>query len=262
MRVFDFNRAIVRQPAPSVVDGLRAGDHEGPSFEGITREHAAYVEALKRAGLSVTVLPPLFDHPDSIFVEDPALVFPEGAIRLRSATPSRAGEAAALEPALRAAFDVVLDLPEGHVDGGDVLVTPNKVFVGLSARTDEAGATALIELLADIGRAGEIARTPNGTLHLKTASSLVDEETILATAELAATGIFDDFRVLTVPEGEAGGANVLRLNDMLLAGESFPRTLDLLAARGATVVPLAVGEIGKIDAGLTCMSLRWRAIGA
>lgn len=261
MRVSDFNRAIVRQPAPSVVDGLRAGDHEGPSFAGIAREHAAYVEALQRAGLSVTILPPLAAHPDSIFVEDPALVFPEAAIRLRSATPSRAGEAAALEPSLRAAFEVVLDLPVGHVDGGDVLVTPNKVFVGLSARTDEAGATAMLKLLAHIGRAGEIARTPDGTLHLKTASSLVDEETILATPELAATGIFDGFRVLTVPEGEEGGANVLRLNDVVLAGASFPRTLDLLAAHGASLVPLAVEEIGKIDAGLTCMSLRWRATG-
>ena len=257
MRVFDFNRAIVRLPAPSVVDGLRAGDHDDPTFEGIAREHAAYVEALERAGLSVTVLPPLADHPDSIFVEDPALVFPEGAIRLRSRTPSRAGEPAALEPTLRAAFDVVLDLSEGHVDGGDVLVTPDKVFVGLSARTDEFGATALLKLLATLGRAGEIARTPDGTLHLKTASSLIDEETILATAQLAATGIFDGFRVLTVPEGEASGANVLRVNDVLLAGASYPHTRDILAAHGAKLVPLSVEEIGKVDAGLTCMSLRW-----
>lgn len=262
MSVYRFNRAIVRQPSPAVVNGLRAGDHDGPRFEGVVREHAAYVEALRNAGLAVTILPPLPDLPDSIFVEDPALVFPEAAIRLRSATPSRAPEAAALEPTLRTHFDKVLELPEGHVDGGDVLVTPGKVFVGLSERTDEAGARALIELLAQLGRSGEIARTPNGTLHLKTASSLIDDETVLATAELAATGLFDGFRVLTVPEGEAAGANVLRLNDVLLAGSSFPRTLDLLAGHGTTLVPLAVEEIGKIDAGLTCMSLRWHSAGA
>lgn len=258
MRVFDFNRAIVRLPSPSVVDGLRLGDHDGPSFDGVAREHAAYVDALEHAGLTITILPPLAEQPDSVFVEDPALVFPEAAIRLRSATPSRLGEAAALEPCLRAAFDRVVELSEGHVDGGDVLVTPDRVFVGLSGRTDHRGATALVKLLGEIGRAGEIACTPAGTLHLKTACSLVDEETVLATAELAATGIFDGFRVLTVPDGEEGGANVLRLNDVLLAGAAYPHTLEMLARHGATLVPLQVAEIGKIDAGLTCMSLRWR----
>jgi dimethylargininase len=152
MRVFDFNRAIVRQPSPSVVRGLRAGDHDDPSFDGIVREHGGYVEALRVAGLDVTELAPLPDYPDSIFVEDPALVFTEGAILLRPGTPSRASEAAELSPALGDAFDVVFDLPRGFADGGDVLVTPDKIFVGLSARTDEAGAVALSELLARLGR--------------------------------------------------------------------------------------------------------------
>lgn len=262
MAIFSFDRAIVRRPAASVVNGLRAGDHEGPTFEGVAREHASYVDALRGAGLEVTILPPLPDYPDSIFVEDPALVLPEGAILLRPGAPTRAEEAAQLEAPLRTMFETVVWLPEGHADGGDVLVTPDKVFIGLSDRTDDAGATALVEILAVFGRHGEIVTTPPGTLHLKTASSLLDEETILATEALAATGIFASFRVLTVPAGEQGAANVLRLNDVVLAGSAFPRTLDLLAAHGLEPVPLEVGEIAKIDAGLTCMSLRWSSAGA
>jgi len=262
MTIFSFDRAIVREPAASVVNGLRAGDHEGPGFDGVAREHASYVDALRHAGLEVTVLPPLPAYPDSIFVEDPALVFPEGAILLRPGAPTRANEAAELEAPLRAMFDTVIWLPEGHADGGDVLVTPDKVFIGLSDRTDEAGANALIETLAGFGRRGEIVTPPPGTLHLKTASSLIDEETILATEALAATGIFTGFRVLTVPAEEQGGANVLRLNHIVLAGSAFPRTVELLAAHGLEPIPLEVGEIAKIDAGLTCMSLRWRSAGA
>jgi dimethylargininase len=259
MGVFEFDRAIVRGPAATVVHGLRAHGQANPTFDGIVHEHAAYVAALERAGLQVTELPSLPDYPDSIFVEDPALVFTEGAILLRPGTPTRANEAAELRGYLSGTFDVVHELVEGHVDGGDVLVTPHTVFIGLSDRTDEAGATALVDLLATFGRESVIAETPDSVLHLKTAASLVDEETILATAELAATGLFDRFRLLTAPAGEEGGANVLRVNDILLVGSAFPRTIELLAGHVPEMVPLDVAEVGKIDAGLTCMSLRWKA---
>lgn len=254
-----FNRALVRLPAPTVVDGLRAVDTGAPSFEGIQREHAGYRQALRDAGVSVSELPPLDDYPDAIFLEDPALVFAEGAILLRPGTPTRENEPVLLEPSLRDAFDTVLSLRRGYADGGDVLRMPDTVFIGLSARTDQAGAADLVDLLAQLGLSGNVVSTPETVLHLKTACSIVDDETVLATAELAATGLFERYRVLVVPEGEERGANVLRVNDRILAGRSFPRTLDLLSAHGVPVVPLDVAEVGKIDAGLTCMSLRWRA---
>lgn len=259
MRVFDFNSAIARLPSETVVNGLRAGDHEGPTHEGVMQEHRAYLEALRTAGLEVTLLPPLPEFPDSMFVEDPALVFPEGAILLRPGAPSREKEAADLLAPLTERFAQVLDLPEGYADGGDVLLTPDTVFIGLSARTDEAGARALIGQLGKLGYKAQIAHTPPGTLHLKTASSLIDEETVLATAALAATDLFKNFRVLTVPEGEEGGANVLRANDHVLTGNRYPRTLEMLDKSGARLISLDVEQISRIDAGLTCMSLRWWA---
>src|SRR4029079_379164 len=93
MRVFDFNSAIVRLPGRSVVHGLRAEPGPAPVFDALVAEHRAYVEALKTAGVEVTVLDPLEPYPDSIFVEDPALVFSEAAILLRPGAPSRRDEA-------------------------------------------------------------------------------------------------------------------------------------------------------------------------
>ena len=259
MAIFDFNSAIVRTPGRSVVDGLRAGDHEGPAYEAVAAEHAAYVKALEAAGLSVEVLPPLEAFPDSMFVEDPALVFTEGAILLRPGAPSRMDEWRDLEPALSRRFDRVLTLSDGYADGGDVLVAPTGVYIGLSARTDEAGVRALIAALDSLGYRGRLVETPEGTLHLKTASSLIDDETVLVTEALARSGAFEGLRTLTVPEDERGAANVLRVNDVVLASDRYPKTLDLLDAHGLTVVPLAVSEVAKIDAGLSCMSLRWAA---
>ncbi|RLB88484.1 MAG: dimethylarginine dimethylaminohydrolase, partial [Deltaproteobacteria bacterium] len=134
---YHFNSAIVRKPSPSVVHGLRADDRGNPEYEGVKSEHEAYVQALETAGMTVTVLPALDAFPDSIFVEDPALVFSEGAILLRPGAASRQGETKEIAPALHDNFDRVLELPEsGYADGGDILVTPKSVKIGLSARTD------------------------------------------------------------------------------------------------------------------------------
>ena len=257
--VFEFNRAILRRPGASVVQGLRAGGGPDPAFADVVAEHGGYAAALAAAGLELTLLDPLEDFPDAIFVEDPALVFSEGAIVLKPGAPSREAEGEHLRPTLESMFDRVLDLPRGHADGGDVLVMPDKALIGLSARTDRQGAEALIEALAVLGHRGEVAATPPEVLHLKTASSLLDAETVLSTRALAATGIFAGYRVIEVPEGEEGGANVLRVNDRVLAGAGYPRILDLLNAHGLNVVALENSAIAAIDAGFTCMSLRWRA---
>lgn len=260
MRVFDFDSAIVRTPAPSVVAGLRAGGGPDPDYAGVLAEHRAYVAALEAAGATVEILPPLEAYPDSVFVEDPAFVLPEGAILLRPGAASRAGEAAEIAPALRRHFGTVLAVDEGHADGGDILILPDEILIGLSARTDRRGAERFRDLAARLGRTARIVETPPGVLHFKTACALIDEATILATPALAP--VFASYEVVQTPAGEAAAANLVRINDTLLIAAGFPRTAALLAARGLDVVAVPAGEIAKIDAGLSCMSLRWQSLPA
>ena len=257
MRVFDFNSAIVRTPGKSVVDGLRADAGPGPVFEAVLAEHHSYVAALRAAGVKVTVLDALEQFPDSIFVEDPALVFSQAALLLRPGAPSRMAEAQELSATLAARFPEVLELRDGFADGGDILVTPGRVLIGLSARTNAIGAADLQRLLASIGLASQVAQVPRGTLHLKTECSLVDEETVLATEGLAASGVLGSFRILVAPQDERSATNALRVNDTVFLKAGCPRTQDMLVAHGLNVLPLPVSEIAKIDAGLSCMSLRW-----
>jgi dimethylargininase len=257
MRVFDFNSAIVRTPGKSVVNGLRANAGPAPSFEGVLTEHLSYVAALRAAGVAVAVLDALEQFPDSIFVEDPALVFSQAAVLLRPGAPSRMAEAQALSATLKARFPGVLHLGDGFADGGDILVTPDRVLIGLSARTNEAGAADLQRLLSSIGLASQVVRVPQGTLHLKSDCSLVDEETVLATEALANSGLLRGFRTLVVPPEERSATNALRVNDVVFMRAGCPFTQDLLVSHGLAVLPLPVSEIAKIDAGLSCMSLRW-----
>jgi dimethylargininase len=253
IRVFDFDRAIVREPAGSVVRGLRTGS-EPPAFDRVLAEHRAYVAALEAAGVGVEILPALPDHPDSVFVEDPAFVLTEGAILLRPGAPSRFAEAASLAPVLRRHFAHVAEVDRGFVDGGDILVLPDEILIGLSARTDPTGAERFCELARDLGRRARIVEPPAGLLHLKTGCALVEEGILIAAPGIAS--LFPGYEVLLTPEGEEPSANLIRVNDRILMGD-FPRTAALLAGRGIQVVETPASEIAKIDAGLSCMSLRW-----
>lgn len=78
-----------------------------------------------------------------------------GAILLNPGTATRAGEGAFLRPALEAMFETVLDLPEGHADGGDMLamegvITVTRPYLPIIVPFGSSGFT-LGELLASAG---------------------------------------------------------------------------------------------------------------
>ena len=254
---FAFSHALCRAPAPSAVNGIRAGGGPDPDFETLAAEHRAYVATLRELGLSVEVLSALDDYPDALFTEDVALTFPEGAILLRPGAASRAGEVAHIREGLAARHPVLLDMTVGHVEGGDVLRLADRVIIGLSDRTDRAGAEELAALLGKLGYRAEIAETPPGVLHFKTGCGLIDENTILAVPELASCPQFAGLEVVLTPLGENPAANILRVRGTVLVGDRWLATRAMLIARGIDVRPLPTDQIAHIDAGLSCMSLRW-----
>ncbi|MEM9056269.1 MAG: arginine deiminase family protein [Pseudomonadota bacterium] len=257
---FTFDTALLRAPATTVSRGLTSQAGEPPDYDAVRAEHRGYRQSLQAAGVETIVLPPLEAFPDSLFVEDPALVFGGTAIVLRPGAPSREGEAAALAPSLGAHFDTVMPLPgDGHVDGGDVLVTSREVLIGLSARTDRVGADALARCLARLDLAARIVTTPPGVLHFKSDCALLDERTVLTTERLARSGVFEGYDLLTVPDDELAAANALRINDSVLVGATYTRTAARLRAAGYATVPVPVDAIARLDAGLSCLSLRWRS---
>ncbi|NVK34903.1 MAG: dimethylarginine dimethylaminohydrolase [Rhodobacteraceae bacterium] len=254
-----FSHAITRQPADSVCNGLRADERGGdPSAEAFRREHAGYVRALEAAGLKVDVLPQLEEYPDSCFVEDPAFCLPDGAIVLRPGAESRKGETTHIRAGLEARFDRVVDLPgEGFVDGGDVLMMDDEIIIGLSARTNSEGAEAFSALLESWGYAARVVETPAGVLHFKTACSTLGDGVVLATRTLASSRFFDGRKVVEVPEGEETAANAIRVNDVVLVSEGFPKTVAAIEVAGFTTVVLPTYEAAKVDGGLSCLSLRF-----
>jgi dimethylargininase len=255
---YAFTHALCRAPARSAVKGIRADGGPDPDFAGLVAEHVAYVSALRELGLAVDVLEPLDDFPDALFTEDVALTFPEGAILLRPGAPSRAGEVAHVREPLAAHHVNLLEMTgAGYADGGDILRLADRVIIGLSARTDRTGAEELALLLAKIGYRAEIAETPPGVLHFKTGCGLIDQRTILSVPALAGCPQFEGLEVVQTPPGEEPAANILRIRDTVLVGDRWSATHALLAARGIEIRALPTEQIAHIDAGLSCMSLRW-----
>lgn len=254
---YRFSHAITRAIAESAVGGLRAVDTGAPDLGLFHRHHADYVAVLRSTGANVTELPALEAFPDSCFVEDSALCLQEGAIAMRPGAPSRLGEAAAMLPVLQSVYPEVRVIETGFIEGGDILVTEKEILVGRSARTDAEGVAEMARLVADWGYTVREVETPPGVLHFKTDCSLLDEETILATPRLDASGCFEGYRVIHTADGEDACANAIRFNDLVLFPAGFPRTRDRLVAEGYTVREVGNSEAAKLDGGMSCLSLRF-----
>lgn len=254
-----FTHAITRRPAKTILHGLRAVDTGAPALDLMTRHHADYVAALTSTGATVIELPPLDPFPDSVFVEDTALCLPQVAIVMRPGAPTRLGEAAAMSPHLRALYSQVLAVTgaDSFIEGGDILVTETEILVGRSARTNAAGIAELRHLVAPWGYKLREVLTPPGVLHFKTDCALLDEDTILATPRLAASGCFAGYRVIHTATGEEASANAIRFNDLVILPAGFPRTRDTLDRAGFTVREIGNSECAKLDGGMSCLSLRF-----
>ncbi len=258
-RSYHFTHAITRRPSASIVQGLRAVDTGAPALALMLQHHAEYVAALASTGASVVELPALEAFPDSVFVEDTALCLPEGAVVMRPGAPSRLGEAAAIAPTLRRLYaDVrMIDGPDSFIEGGDILTTETEILIGRSARTNAAGIAELAAKVADWGHKVREVFTPPGVLHFKTDCSLLDDETILSTKRLDASGCFKDYRIIHTAPGEEACANTIRFNDLVLMPSGFPRTQEALVKAGYTVREIGNSECAKLDGGMSCLSLRF-----
>lgn len=259
--------AIVRRPAPSLsmhceLTFLARIDI---AFDVLQRQHAAYREALANAGAEVIALDAIDALPDSVFVEDAAVVLDEIAILTRPGTPSREPEPDAIAGTLATQRgDIARIVAPGTLEGGDVLRIGRTLFVGLTTRTNRDGIEQLATLVKPHGYTVVPVDTP-GSLHLKTACTALDDQTLLANPAWVDLAPFAGFRILAVDPDEPFAANVLPVGDARIANAAFPRTRALVeahcASAGLRAIAVDIGEFGKAEAGLTCMSLVFGSLG-
>lgn len=230
---------VSRQP----IDVVRAG-----------QQHRQYRDALERLGCTVRELPPEPDLPDSVFVEDTAVVLDELAVITRPGAESRRPETASVAEALRAYRELGFIEAPGTLDGGDVLCIGPRIFVGETARSNAEGIGQLRACVAPYGYEVE-AVTVSGCLHLKSAVTRVAASTVLLNPGWVDPEVFAACERIEVDPGEPFAANALCLDGRVLLPAAFPRTRRRLEERGIEVTTVDADELAKAEGGLTCCSL-------
>jgi dimethylargininase len=217
-------------------------------------QHTAYEQALRRLGCRVERLPDRPEHPDSVFVEDAAVVFDGIAVVARPGAESRRDEVPSVATALRAYRDLAFIEAPGTLDGGDVLVVGRRVYVGASGRTNPDAARQLATLLAPCDYTVVTVQV-RGCLHLKSGVTLAGDDTLILNPDWVDRTAFAGAQVIDVDQSEPMAANVLRVGDVTLCASAYPRTRARLEARGIRTEALDTTEVAKAEGALTCCSL-------
>lgn len=250
-----FTHAITRQPGPDYPNGLTTSSLPAPELSLTLAQHEKYSACLRNVGLIVEELAPAPGFPDACFVEDTAVVVPEVAVISRPGAASRLEEAQLMAPVLARYRPLVrIDAP-GTLDGGDILQVEQRVFIGVSDRTNEAGARQLQAILTPLGYSCHLIPVAAG-LHLKSSLNYIGKNTLLVTQDFAQHPAVHGFSTIISPQEEEYAANTLLINNTLLMPEGYPKTYALVQALGLPIQFLDTSEFRKMDGGLSCLSLR------
>lgn len=250
-----FTQALARVPAANAAAGETTSGLGPPDIETMRAQHREYVRVMESLGVDTTVLESDERFPDSCFVEDTAIVTPRIAVVARPGASSRRGEEASVRPWLASHRPVEDITAPGTVDGGDILVVGERALIGISARTNEAGAGQLAEILESAGIACT-SIAAGAALHLKSSINMLGEDRLLVTPEFEGAPELAGFETIVVPADETYAGNSLWVNDHVLVPAGFPGTRRRLEDAGIPTIPIDVSEFRKMDGGLTCLSIR------
>ncbi|MFH2037939.1 MAG: arginine deiminase-related protein [Chloroflexota bacterium] len=247
--------AITRKVSPAIARcELTHLERQPINLETAVAQHARYEQALQSLGVEIISLPAEPDLPDSVFVEDAALVLDEIAILTRPGARSRRDEVNSISQALYPYRDLVTIQAPGCLDGGDILITGKTIHVGISTRSNSSAIQQMQTILKPFGYQVK-GMMVTGCLHLKSAVTQVAENTLLINPAWIDKSEFAGYRVIEVHPTEMYGANAVQIGESLLYQPGFPETSQRLEAAGLKLMLVDASELGKAEGALTCCSL-------
>jgi len=218
------------------------------------RQHGAYCDTLSELGWTLIRLPASPDLPDSVFVEDTAVVTGDLAILTNPGAASRLPEVIAVAEVIGKFRQTSEIRAPATLDGGDVLFLERDIWVGVGARTNVQGTDTLRAMLEPHGFAVHAAQ-PRGCLHLKSAVTRAGPDCLVVNPNWIDPRVFSGWRIVEVDLAESFAANVLWLGDVTLVAAAYPRTRDRLEASGVQCQAIDMSELAKAEGALTCCSI-------
>jgi len=249
------NIALMREVSSKIIDCEITNITRVPIEPFIAKEeHREYSKTLTELGYKVHMIEADDNLPDSVFIEDTAIVLDEVAIITHPGAASRRAETKAVAEALSMYRNLEYIGPTGTLEGGDVMKAGKTLYVGKSCRSSAVGIGLLREIVKPYGY--EVISVPvNGCLHLKSAVTQVAENTLLMNPAWVDPDDFSGFKVLTVHPSESYGANALLLDGGILYSIAFPKTRRKLIDEGFNVISIDISELSKAEGDITCCSI-------
>lgn len=233
-----FPQAISSHPAKNEIDLSKAKD-----------QHKNYVEALKRVGAKIYAMPPEDSLPDSTFLEDTSFIFGGNAYLCCAKEETRRQEVNSVAQILKDYLQVARLEP--FIDGGDILDTPEAIFIGLSQRTNDKA----FQYLANKVDKKTVPVPVLKGLHLKSAVSYLGNNILLINPKRVENSAFKNFQWVEVEEKDSYAANCLAITNQILMPAGFPETREKIHQQRFETIELEMSEFEKADGGVTCLSL-------
>lgn len=248
-------RAITHKVSPKIAEcEVTFIDRAPIDLRLAERQHDDYCDVLTGLGVIVKQLSENDSYPDSCFVEDTAIVLDELAVICSMGVASRRGETRLIEREISRYREIArISLP-ATIEGGDVLRIGKKIFAGLSSRTNQEGIEELAKILEPRGYSVVPVRT-KGSLHLKSACTAIDEETLFLNPDWVELDAFKGFNLMYTPADEPWSANLLRVGTTVCVQAGFPKAVELIERVAERVETIDISELRKAEAGLTCSSI-------
>lgn len=244
--------AITRDVSPSIANAELTHLERVPiDYERAHEQHEEYRALLASLGCEVISLPGDAAYPDCVFIEDTAIVLDDIAVITRPGADTRRGEVDIVAEELASLRPLVHITAPATLDGGDVLVLDERIYVGRSERSNEE---ALAQLRQLTGRE-VIGVDLHGALHLKTAVTRISRDTLLVNREWIDVAPFAGWMLLDVDPAEPFGANAVLVGDVVIYPIAFSRTRSKLESHGINVRTVNADELAKAEGGVTCCSL-------
>ena len=248
--------AIVRRPSPAIADGeVTHIDRVPMDVDRALAQHQAYLDLLQRHGYALEFVADAPQHPDGIFVEDTLVMAGGLAIITRPGADSRRGEIDSTRATVHSlGLAMAAISAPATLDGGDVLVVGRHVFIGRTTRTNDDGIAQFAELMNPFGISVVPVDVP-GCLHLKSAITALPDGSLLAVPSWVDRTVFEDEGFVVHDAMDLSGGDVLCLGNTVILPHSASQTAEFVSSLGFPVETIDVGELEKIECGVTCMSV-------
>lgn len=224
------------------------------------KQHEEFREKLTENGVEVIRLPASEEYPEQVFTRDIGFTLGEEVFVAEMANEIREGEEEALEEWLSSSDTIYQKLEANKIEGGDVIIDRNTVFVGVSSRTSEE---AIQKLKAKLPQHEVIpVKFDEKYLHLDCVFNILSSEVGLiypaALDKKTVKMLSERYELIEVSTSEqfSMGTNVLSIGEQKVL--SLPQNKEVnkdMRGHGFNVLEVDFSEIIKSGGSFRCCSM-------